>query len=223
MPQQLLDHAHIGTALDEVCAETVAQGVRGNFHAQPGALTQLRQRISRRLPRQPAPQRVNKQRWPGVRPHPARPPARQPRIQRRHSRRSHGHDALLAALTAQQHEVGFAIHVIDIQAGDLGNARTGRVQKLHQRAVSQIRHVGGLIVGDGLDKPSDLINAERLRIPRGLLRRRHPLGDIHIQRALTHRELVEAPHGRQRPRHRGRGQRWPSRRLVSPRQIRQEL
>ena len=106
----------------------------------------------------------------------ARPRARelrarpgQVRIESRPGVGADRHDALLAALAEQPHDLGRAVaeQVVDVEADHLRHPRARRVQQLEQRPVAQIRRL--VAVGRG-EQLLDLVDGQRLRQPRGLLR-----------------------------------------------------
>ena len=143
------------------------------------------------LPRQARSADAEEQR--GRRPAPRRqhrPRPHQVGIQRRPRVAADRHDALLAALAEQAHDVGGAVlaeQVVDVERDRLRDARARRVEQLEQRLVAQ---VGGLVAVGRREQLLDLLDRQRLRQPRRLLRRDQVDGRVGREQPLVDEKPV---------------------------------
>src|SRR5690606_37995169 len=139
--EQLLHHAHVCAAFEQVRGERVPQRVRGNVGFDPCALGGDLQYVPRTLPRQPSPASVEEQRG-------RRAEALGARRERRtgtHQIRLDGiqrgptdrDQTLFATLSVEHHGSLVRIKIVHVEPDGLGDPRTRGVQQLQQCPVAQ--------------------------------------------------------------------------------------
>ena len=116
----------------------------------------VHQRAHRALVDPPAPGAEEQRRPRRRRRRSAGRPCGQPAVERAGGRVAEGHDALLAALAEHAHHVAVAVHVVDVEAGQLADPDAGGVEQLEHRHVAQPDRaavVGQLGRGRGSGRP----------------------------------------------------------------------
>src|SRR5262249_40423919 len=119
---QLLDGAQVGAALQQMRGERVAQRVRAH---PPGDAGRARRAPDDRVNGahgEPPAAGIREQRAPAL------TALAEPILERAKRRTAVGHDALLAALAEYAHGTLAAVHVVEIEAGQLGDAQTTGVE-----------------------------------------------------------------------------------------------
>ena len=206
MPEQLLDHADVGAALQEVRGEGVAQRVRRDVARHPGPVGGLDQHRPGGLARQPPSAGVEEQGARALRrAHRGelRAPAGEVGVDGGQGVGPHRDQPLLAALAAQQHGAVHPVEVVDVEAHGLGDAGPGAVEDLQQGAVAERQ--GGAGRPGGLEDRLDVGQGQRLRQPPGRRRGSHRRRGVVHGQPVGDAEPVEAAHrhdGPARPRSR---------------------
>ena len=177
--EQLLDRAQVGTALEQVRREGVAEAVR------------MRQDSADRARVEPAAARREEERVlrtacelrPGL-----------AEIAPEHVRGllAERHDALLAALAAHAHELLVEVHVAEIEADGLGAAQPAGVRQLDERPVAQRQRPGPR---EPVEQLLHLVELRRLRQAARAARGESALG--HARRA--ERRAQEGANGGESP------------------------
>ena len=153
MAQQLLDHAQVRAALEQVRGETMPQRVRRHTRRQPGTLGAARwmarhasMRPSRRprADRNSGPPRRSRSR--ATRRRSARPSASQAgrtvvevALEAVEGDVADRHQPLAVALADDPHEAAVERQVLPVEPERLADAQAGRVQQLQQRPVADAR------------------------------------------------------------------------------------
>ena len=188
MTEQLLDHAQVRAAVEQVRGERVAQRVRADPTRDAGGARRAPDDRVDRARAQATPARVHED-GPSVRRAPAEIGVERPR-----GGSAVRHHALLAALAEDAHRARFAIDRVEIEPGQLGDAQARGVEHLEDGDVARTRvaaeatridHGRGLV---GRQKGHELSRqARRPDVPRG----------IAPHDAAAGQEAIETAHGRQ--------------------------
>ena len=205
VPEELLHHSHVGTALQQVRREGVPQRVRrdvcrdlravgGRADHEPGALT--RQRRAACSQEEPC-RRASSRGEPGSHP-------REVRVDGGTCIGPDRNDALLRALAPEAQHVTVG-EVIDIEPDGLGYAGAGRIEQLQQGAIPDPDR---LIRRRRVEETLHLVDREGLRKSPRRLRRTQPPARVVGVDALAHQEPMPPAHRRLQPcqaRRRGSG------------------
>ena len=204
VPEQLLDDAHVGPAVEQVGGERVPQHVGADpagSPARPAACCRTVHAVWREI----RPPRVLTK-TAGPRGASAGRPRTSQASRARARERADGHQPLLGPLAAEQDAAVGEVEVVDVEPDGLGDARARPVEQLEQRAAAEQRRVVGSgpvlrRAGRGQQR-LHLAHRQRLRQAAGGRRRSDRPGRIVGDLALPMGEAVQTTHRHERARRR---------------------
>ncbi|BDZ58645.1 hypothetical protein GCM10025872_23020 [Barrientosiimonas endolithica] len=150
MPEQLLHHAQVGPALEQVRRGAVPQPV-GSEVGRVGHVGEQLVHDLAHLPRvDPAAAPAEEDRGLALPRHELGTSAHQPGLDRLGGGHAERDGALLVALAGDAHRALVAIEVVDVEADELADPDAAGVEQLEHRAVAQVHGVG-VVGGDRRD------------------------------------------------------------------------
>src|SRR5438128_2591205 len=107
-------------------------------------------------------------------------------------RRSHRHDALLAALAEDAHEARVRVEMLPVEAGELAHAEARGVEQLEDRAIAEAE---GPVGPRGREQPVDVVERQVGGKLARRLRRGHDGGRVMCEALRVDQEAEETAHG----------------------------